>query len=124
LERQVVERLRKAAEFQRVREGGRAWAHPLFVLSAAPNGLERTRVGLLVSRRVGNAVKRNRARRLLREATRRWLPRVRPGWDMVIIARSPLVESKLQPVEAALERLLRKGSLLRETAPESCEAHA
>lgn len=107
-----------------MREGGRAWAHPLFVVAAAPNGLERTRVGLLVSRRVGNAVKRNRARRLLREATRRWLPRVRPGWDVVVIARSPLVESKLQPVEAALERLLRKSSLLQESVPEAREANA
>lgn len=107
-----------------MREGGRAWAHPLLVVSAAPNGLERTRAGLLVSRRVGNAVKRNRARRLLREAARRWLPHVRPGWDVVIIARSPLVESKLQSVEAALERMLRKGSLLGETTPQAREANA
>ena len=81
-------------------------------------------MGLLVSHRVGNAVKRNRARRLLREATRHWYPLVRPGWDLVIIARSALVESKLQPVEAALERLLRRSSLLQETAPENREALA
>lgn len=115
MERQV-DRLRTAADFQRVRQGGRAWTHPLFVLAALPNALDKTRVGLLVSRRVGNAVKRNRARRLLREAVRHCLPRVRAGWDMVLIARPPLVASRLQPVEAALEQLLRRGALLNDAA--------
>ncbi len=108
-------RLRRQADFQRVRQGGRSWAHPLVVLNANPNGLDYSRVGLLASHRVGGAVKRNRARRLLREAVRRHMPEIKPGWDLVLVARPALALQKQQPVEEALLQLLRKASLLDET---------
>lgn len=109
------DRLCKQADFQRVRQGRRSWAHPLVVLAAAPNALEYSRVGLITGRPLGNAVRRNRARRLLREAARQCLPLVAPGWDLVLIARAPLVEEKLGPVKEALLQLLQRAGLVQPT---------
>src|SRR4030042_938131 len=56
-------RLRENERFQRVRAEGRSWSHLLLVLCALPNGLEYSRFGLSVSKRVGRAVGRNRGAR-------------------------------------------------------------
>lgn len=106
-------RLRRSADFERVRQEGRAWSHPLLVLVAAPNPIGWTRIGVVAGRRVGTAVARNRARRLLREAARHLYPRLMPGWDLVLIARPPILTVKEPQVEAALEGLVREAGLLR-----------
>jgi ribonuclease P protein component len=106
-------RLRRPADFERVRQEGRAWFHPLLVLVAAPNLVGPTRVGVVAGRRVGPAVARNRAKRLLREAARHLYPRLMPGWDLILIARPPILTVKEPQVEAALEQLAREAGLLQ-----------
>jgi len=107
-------RLRRPAEFRLVWSTGRSWAHPLFILWGMPNGLDHTRVGITASRKVGNAVKRNRARRLLREAVRRLYSNIAPGWDVVLVARSPLCMVKEPQVEVDLRQCLLRAKLWRE----------
>ncbi|MEA2575368.1 MAG: Ribonuclease, partial [Chloroflexia bacterium] len=58
------------------------------------------------------AVERYRARRLLREALRARLPRIKPGWDLVLIARAPIIEVKLEAVAKEVDDLLLRGKLL------------
>ena len=99
-------RLRRPGEFRRVWSAGRSWAHAWFVLWALPNDLDYVRVGITASRKVGNAVARNRARRLLREATRHLYPHIATGWDLVLVARSALVTAKEPQVESALQSML------------------
>lgn len=70
------------------------------------------RVGFVAGKSVGSAVDRNRTKRLLREAVRASAARLAPGWDVVLIARRPLAESKLAEVQAALEQVLRRARLL------------
>ena len=106
-------RLRRPEDFRRVWSEGRSWAHPLFILWALPNCLARARVGITASRKVGNAVARNRARRLLREGVRQLYGNISEGWDLVLVARSSLVEVKESQVEAALERTLQRADLWR-----------
>ena len=108
-------RLREADRFRVVREQGRSWAHPLAILCALPNDLTYSRFGFSVSRKVGGAVQRNRARRLLREAVRRRLDVIAGGWDLVFVARPPLAAASFSEVEAACHRLLQRARLLRET---------
>jgi len=104
-------RLRRPPDFRRVWKEGRSWAHPLFILWAASNELPFARVGLTASRKVGHAVARNRARRLLREAARRLYVHVTPGWDLVLVARGSLLDENEQSVEAAMEKLLQRAGL-------------
>ena len=104
-------RLRRPEDFRRVRSEGQSWAHPLLILWGAPNALDVTRVGISASRRVGNAVQRNRARRLLREAMRPLYASVASGWDIVLIARSDLLTRKATQVEAALRLVLERAKL-------------
>ena len=106
-------RLTRSEEFQRVRQQGHSWAHPLLVLCALRNDRDQSRFGFAVGRRVGNAVTRNRARRLMREAIRLRQSRVAPGWDLVFIARAPIRQADLHRVDRAVEDLLRRAGLLR-----------
>lgn len=95
-------RLRRPQDFRSVWERGQSWVHPLFVLWRAPNALPSSRIGITASRKIGNAVQRNRARRLLREAARQLYPHLLPGWDIVLVARSALVAARTPQVVAAL----------------------
>ena len=110
--RKEKQRLHARADFERVRREGRSWSHRLLVLVACPNALLWTRVGVTAGKRVGSAVVRNRAKRLLREAMRQYDPHIRAGWDLILIARVAIVPVKMQDVAAALESLLRQADLV------------
>jgi len=109
MERQA--RLRRSIDVRRVYDEGRSWAHALLVLVARPNGLDYCRVGVTASRRVGNAVARNRAKRLLREAARRLYSRFEGGWDVMLVARASVLKVKEPQVEEALASLLNQAGL-------------
>jgi ribonuclease P protein component len=106
-------RLRANADFQHVRREGRTSVHPLLVISVLPNGLEQSRFGFAVSRQVGKAVQRNRVRRRMRESIRMRVQRneVAAGWDVVLIARTPIRDASFQEVDAAIGLLLRRAGL-------------
>ena len=104
-------RLRNASDFHRVREIGRCWSDQRLVLCACENGLERTRFGIITSKRVGNAVVRNRARRLVSEVLRLQRDLVAPGWDVVVIARTSVRKTDYWAVERSVAHLLSSGGL-------------
>ena len=106
-------RLRTNAEFERVRREGSTRLHPLLVLSCLPNGLEHSRFGFAVGRRIGKAVERNRVKRRLREAVRVRLQRgeITPGWDVVLVARHPVQAAPFHQVDEAIGLLLRRAGL-------------
>jgi len=112
-------RLRSTTDFERVRRDGRSYAHPLVVLVAArrPEGRAAARVGITAGRSVGTAVKRNRAKRLLREALRTLAAEIAPEWDLILIARAPIVERKMPEVRAVLAQLLQKAHVITNIIP-------
>lgn len=104
-------RLRTDAQFRRVRGAGRSWANSLLVLYALANGEGVSRFGFAVGKRIGKAVTRNRTKRLLREAVRQNLPAIKPGYDVVLIARTPIATATFREVAAAVQQLLRRSQL-------------
>jgi len=105
-------RLRRSGDIRRTYDEGTSWAHPLLVLVARPNDLGLSRVAFVAGRRVGIAVARNRAKRLMREAARVLYPRFDPGWDMVLVARRSLLKVKSPQVEAALSTLAQRAGII------------
>ncbi len=107
-------RLTRSTDFQRVRRGGKSYAHPLLVLVVAPNTLDGVRVGVAASQTVGKAVQRNKAKRRIRAGVRQLLPSIKPGWDLVFLARKPIVQASFQELCAAIRALLVRSALLDE----------
>ena len=105
-------RLTRSQEFSRIRGEGKSAANRFLVILFLPNGLERSRFGFLVSRRIGNAVVRNKVKRKLREAVR--VTPVKAGWDAVFIARIGAVRAKFQELKQATDHLLRQTHLADE----------
>jgi len=107
-------RLRRSADFERLRAEGRTWRHPFLILAAAPNTLVHNRYGFITSRHLGGAVVRNRVRRVLREAVRQSMPRFKSGYDVTFIARNGIVGKSYSIVNAALEELFKRADLWQE----------
>jgi len=103
------ERLTRGRDFARVHGEGKSWANGLLVMRAIPSGREQNRVGFSVSKRVGNAVVRNRVKRMLREAvrSRTW----ETGWDVVIIARAGTAMSSFHEIGQAVDDLVERSSI-------------
>jgi ribonuclease P protein component len=108
------ETLKVRADFLRVAGAGRRSARPGLVVQAAPHrngsrGVAGIRVGFTASKKVGNAVVRNRAKRRMRAAAASVLPAVgRPGTDYVLIARAGTADRPFAELVADLEAALRR----------------
>lgn len=98
-------RLTGSKKYSQIHREGRSVANRLLVIRFLSNGLDHSRFGFLVSKRIGNAVVRNRVKRRLREAVR--MTPVKPGWDSVLIARRGAERAKYQELRQAAQNLLR-----------------
>ena len=105
-------RLTSTIEIQRVRRSGRSYADPLLVLVIQEGGKANSRFAVAAGGSIGNAVKRNRAKRLIRAALQEFYEGIKPGYDCVIIARKPLINSSFRETRHALQSLLEKAGLI------------
>jgi ribonuclease P protein component len=101
--------LTKRAQYLTVYKSGKAWVDNLIVIKVLPNELEFSRYGFSVAKEVGKAVVRNRVRRLLKEISR--LTNVRPGWDIVFIARPNAAAADYHQLKKSTEKLLLRAHL-------------
>ena len=108
----AFEKLRKRWEFERVYNEGRKFVNEVFVIYIAPNDLGINRLGIAVSKKLGKAVKRNRVRRLIRESFRLLEDKLRKGFDIVVVGRTPAIGMKCQQTQAAMSELFRKAGIL------------
>jgi ribonuclease P protein component len=101
------ERLAKRPQFQKVMaEGRRKRIDSLCTLFMLPNGLDRKRLGIIASKKIGNAVIRNRAKRKIREAFRRIKDHIHPAMDIVVISGKDLASLSVCMIEKKLSKPL------------------
>jgi len=103
--------LAKRAQYGLVYQQGSTYLDNLVIMKVLPNGLNLSRCGFSVTRKVGKAVQRNRLKRLLREAVR--LQLIRPGWDFVFIVRPRAAAVNYHQLEKTVTELLARARLLQ-----------
>jgi ribonuclease P protein component len=110
-----LEHLRRPREFERVYERRRSVSDAWLIVYGCENGLAHPRVGFSVGRWVGNAVRRNRLRRLYREAFRLTRPAFSGGVDLVLVPRTSKTPS-LEDLKESLPRLV--AAVIQKLAPQ------
>jgi ribonuclease P protein component len=99
-------RLMSRAQYDAVYREGRRRSSREFTLFLRPNGLDSSRFGWSIKKALGNAVRRNRIRRRLREIVRLHRQEIAPGWDIVIHPRSSAATTEFSALQAELLKMM------------------
>ncbi|MCU0480492.1 MAG: ribonuclease P protein component [Anaerolineae bacterium] len=105
-------RLRHPDDFLRLKTQGQVVHHPFFTISYLVNDQAHNRYGVITSKRLGKAVKRNRMRRQIREALRLLHPRLKVGFDVVVIAKQGIIGQPFSSIQEALRQKLNRVGLV------------
>lgn len=110
----TLQRLKKNNDFQHVFKKGQSTANRQFVVYVLkmPERAE-NRLGLSVSKKIGNAVVRNRIKRKVREVFRQLNGRLEQGHDFIIIARQPAADMTFAEIESSLQHVLKRAKVLK-----------
>lgn len=106
-----VGRITKNSDYREVFEKGSSVATRGLVLYRLPNGQALNRIGYVASKKVGNAVVRNRVKRLLKEAYRLYTDDINKGYDLVVIARPNTASFDYAQAAAELKHVFQRGGL-------------
>lgn len=101
-------------EFRRLYNKGKSAVTPSMVVYCRKSRLDHNRVGITVSTKLGCAVKRNRARRRLRELFRLAQPKMKQGYDVILVARTRAVTVPHEKLKADFDRALSQLELWQE----------
>ncbi len=104
--------IRNQKDFDRLYRKGKSSGSRYVVILYVKNGLTCCRKAFLASKKVGNSVQRNRARRLMKEAFRQTEERIAQGYDILFIARNTINESKCADVKKSIEAAAKRAGLL------------
>lgn len=97
----MIESIKKNDEFKTVYECGKSYANKYLVMYIRKNDTNKNRLGISVSKKVGNSVVRHRIARLLRESFRLNDEKFHSGWDIVVIARVGAKGKNYSDIESA-----------------------
>ena len=104
--------MKDSASFRRVYREGKSYANKYLVMYLLENGTEGNRVGISVSKKVGNSVVRHRTVRLIRESYRLQEEKMGRGYDMVIVARTNANGRTYQEIASAVLHLCKLHGIL------------
>ena len=108
--------LRRKNDFSSIYNKGRSVGERYVVLFYRKNGLPYNRTAFLASKKVGNSVRRNRARRLMKESYRQIAGSFLIGYDFIFIARNTICNSKCADVKKSIEAAARKAGVLKKVS--------
>ena len=101
----MAESIKKNDEFKRVYQNGKSYANKYLVMYIHRNDMDKNRLGISVSKKVGNSVVRHRLTRLIRESYRLKEEKFQCGYDIIVIARVGAKEKSYFDIESALIHL-------------------
>lgn len=104
--------LRNKKDFSAIYNRGKSFGGKYVVLFCRRNNLGYNRLGFLASKKVGNSVVRNRARRLMKESFRRMEADTLIGFDIILIARNTIKDVKCDDVYKSMNSLIKKAGLI------------
>ena len=107
--------IRKQKDFNRIYSKGKSRGSRFVVIIYKRNGLDHTRTAFVSSKKVGNSVRRNHSRRLMREAYRSMSDRIESGWDIVFVARNTINDAIENDVERSMFGTLRSCGLIEDS---------
>ena len=116
-------KLKKRWEFQRAYQKGSKYWNRYFVIYVYHTRFNYLRLGITASKKVGKSVQRNRVKRLIREAFRQLRPRLKTGYDIVVVGRTPACQLTCHEAEDRLSDLFRKASILNGSTGRAEEEH-
>ena len=111
---QYTESLKKNKDFKEVYQNGSHCADKTIVLHVKKNGTTENRLGISVSKKVGNSVVRHRVKRLVKEAYRINESSFQTGFDLVFSARPDAKDCTYKKIESVIRRLLKKQGVMKE----------
>ena len=101
----VTEPLKKYWQFKRVYNAKKSKADSFLVVYTLANGTDKNRLGITVSKKIGNSVTRNRIKRLVRENYRMYEKELTFGMDLVVVARKPASEASFHDLSGSLKKI-------------------
>ena len=105
----------KNKDFQIIYKKGKSYANKYLIMYVLNNKKEENRLGISVSKKVGNSVVRHRITRLVRESYRLQKDKFQTGYDIVVIARSNAKDKSYREIESALLHLAKLHNILEES---------
>lgn len=106
-------KLKENYDFRRVYNKGKSFICPYFVVYINKKRFDNIRLGITVSKKIGKAVARNRAKRVITAAFGSVLPKISLGYDFVIVARTRILNVKSTIVADALFKILNDNGVLK-----------
>jgi len=105
-------RLTHRKDFQKIRSEGLTQKNQCAVLLYRKNEIGISRAAVVASKKIGNAVKRNRVKRMIRACLDRYWNGIHPGWDLIFYARTSGAKASFDELCTAIEGLLKKANLI------------
>ena len=112
----LAESIKKNDEFKKVYQFGKSYANKYLVMYIHKNDMNKNRLGISVSKKVGNSVVRHRIARLLRESFRLNDEKFHSSWDIVVVARMGAKGKNYSDIESALIHLAKLHKILKNEA--------
>ena len=100
-------------DFRRVYAKGKSYVDPVLVVYVLKNRTKNVRIGITTSKKTGNAVKRNRSRRIIRAAYREIAPQIKAGYDIIFVARARTPFVKSTDILKSMSVLLKNSGVLK-----------
>lgn len=108
-----IYRLRSNMEFKKTYKGGKNYWNRNFILYVRKNGLDYSRVGYSITKKIGNSVVRNKIRRRMKEVYRLNFHNIKGGYDLIFIPKRNVVDISYKEIESAILHILRISKVLK-----------